>query len=82
MAFCFNPIAFASYMDCAADVVMAGAVVARTLRSALSCPCCGAAYNLLVPLTASPSDVEACSSDLRMILRQTCGDHPPVVQAP
>ena len=55
--------------------------VGRTLRDALHCPNCGAAYNLLVPAEASVTEVEAYCSHLRDTLTESCGMHPPVVQS-
>jgi|GraSoiStandDraft_43_1057313.scaffolds.fasta_scaffold480690_1 transcription elongation factor Elf1 len=80
MSISFNPIAFESSIACDGHVQVAGTVVGRTLHNAVQCPTCGAAYNLLVPATASMVEVELYRSGLRATLSESCGMHPPFVQ--
>jgi len=82
MPILFNPIAFSPSMLDGPQLELAGTVVARTLRDAVRCPCCGASYNLLVPATASTPEVEAFRLDLGSVLGSSCGMHPPFVQIP
>lgn len=82
MPILFNPIAFAPSLSLEAQLEMAGAIVGRTLRNAVRCPCCGTCYNLLVPATASTPEVEAFRLDLGSALSTSCGMHPPLVQMP
>lgn len=78
----FNPIAVAPSVACEGQLEIAGAVIARTLRDAVRCPCCGTSYNLLVPATASTPEVETFRLDLGSALSASCGMHPPLVQIP
>jgi hypothetical protein len=77
----FNPIAIESSITFDGNVALGSLPVGRTLRDALHCPNCGAAYNLLVPAEASVTEVEAYCSHLRDTLTESCGMHPPVVQS-
>jgi hypothetical protein len=80
MAFYFNPIALKASMDCATEVMLAGSVIGKMVHYALSCPRCGEAYNLLVPVTASMSEIEESRTIFHGLLHCTCGKHPPVLQ--
>jgi hypothetical protein len=82
MPILFNPIAFSPSMGYGPELEFAGTVIARALRNAVRCSCCGISYDLLVPVTASAPEVEAFCLRLGILLGANCGTHPPLVQMP
>lgn len=82
MPILFNPIAFSPSTGYGPELEFAGTVIARALRNAVRCSCCGTSYDFLVPATASTPEVEGFCLRLGILLGANCGTHPPLVQMP
>ena len=83
MPILFNPIAFSPSTGYGPELEFAGTVIARALRNAVRCSCCGTSYDLLVPASVSTPEVEALFClRLGILLGANCGTHPPLVQMP
>jgi hypothetical protein len=79
----FNVIACFVTLLSAAELEIAGKLMARVVRNGIECPDCGAQYSLIVPVTTSSVELDAAAKELRaQVGGSTCGCHPPIVQKP
>jgi hypothetical protein len=80
MPFSFNAVACMLPILSAAELEVAGVLIARVVKNAIRCPSCGVHYSLIVPASASGLEREAAAEELLAQVRCTCGDHPPIIQ--
>lgn len=80
MAFSFNAIAFMVPILNTAELEIAGMLMARVVKNAILCPSCGVCYSLILPASASISEMGAATEELHGLVHRTCGAHPPIIQ--
>ena len=76
MPIVFNPIAFTVSGVPGLENFLAG----RSIYNAIVCPCCGATYHILVPISSSDKEVDSFKAELIKAVINSCGEHPPLVQ--
>ena len=81
MPFSFNAIGCMLPSLRAAELEVAGSVMARVVVNAIVCPDCGRAYSLIVPVSATRLQIDVATTELLAQIRCTCGEHPPIIQS-